>query len=57
LAGSSPYEGADESAALYAKQWNNPRPEVEIQAVDMVYGKDKDRGVPVLVALTAVSAR
>jgi beta-galactosidase len=57
LAWSSPYEGADESAALYAKQWNNPRPEVEIQAVDMVYGKDKDRGVPVLVALTAVSAR
>jgi beta-galactosidase len=56
LAWSAKFEGSADSAALYAKQWNNPRPAVEIRSVDLVYGKDKDRGVPVLVALTAASA-
>lgn len=57
LAWSARFEGADESAALYAKQWNNPRPGVEIRSVDLVYGADKDRGVPALVAITAVAAQ
>jgi hypothetical protein len=26
---------------------------VEIKSVDLVYGKDKDRGVPALLAVTA----
>jgi beta-galactosidase len=50
----SKYEGANESAVAYAKQWNNPRPEVPIKSVDMVYGADR-RGVPVLLAITAAT--
>ncbi len=39
----------------YSKQWNNPRPDVAIQSIDMQYGPDR-RGVPVLLALTAARA-
>lgn len=56
LAWSAKFDDADESAVAYAKQWNNPRPTVAIQSVDLVYGPDKDRGVPALLALTAVTA-
>jgi hypothetical protein len=49
------YEGSNESAVAYAKQWNNPRPDVAIKSVDMVYGADR-RGVPVLLAITAATA-
>ena len=48
---------ANESAVVYAKQWNNPRPGIEISSVDLVYGKDRDRGVPALLAVTAVNAQ
>ena len=34
---------SDVSAVAYAKQWNNPRPEVEIKSVDMVYGARASR--------------
>ncbi len=57
IAWTSQFAGADESAVVYSKQWNNPRPDVEIRSVDLVYGKDKDRGVPVLIALTAARAQ
>ena len=57
IAWAAKFEGADESAVVYAKQWNNPRPGVEITSVDLLYGKDKDRGVPALVAVTAVNAQ
>ena len=57
IAWTAKFDGSDESAVVYAKQWNNPRPGVEIKSVDMVYGKDKDRGVPVLIAVTAASAQ
>ncbi|MGO8700813.1 MAG: glycoside hydrolase family 2 TIM barrel-domain containing protein [Limisphaerales bacterium] len=50
------FDGSDESAVVYAKQWNNPRPGVEIRSVDLVYGKDKERGVPALLAVTAATA-
>jgi beta-galactosidase len=50
-----PYEGTDESAVAYVKQWNNPRPDTVIASIDLVYGKDR-RGVPVLLALTAATA-
>ncbi|HEY3283347.1 MAG TPA: hypothetical protein VGN26_13850, partial [Armatimonadota bacterium] len=43
------------SAVAYLKQWTNPRPGVQIESVDLVYGKDR-RGVPALLALTAASA-
>jgi beta-galactosidase len=51
----SPYEGSNESAVAYMKQWNNPRPDVAIKSIDMTYGVDK-RGVPVLLAITAATA-
>lgn len=49
------YEGTDQTAVAYLKQWNNPRPGVEIKSLDMTYGNDR-RGVPVLLALTAATA-
>jgi beta-galactosidase len=55
IAWSKPYDGTEYSALAYSKQWNNPRPEVEITTIDMVYGKDR-RGVPALLALTAARA-
>jgi hypothetical protein len=55
LAWTAPYEGTQDSTAAYAKQWNNPRPDVEIQSVDMV-AVDSARGVPVLLAMTAAQA-
>lgn len=50
-----PYENSDEQAVAYAKQWSNPRPDVSIASVDML-PVDGARGVPVLLALTAVIA-
>ncbi|MGE5295879.1 MAG: hypothetical protein ACM3VT_13720, partial [Solirubrobacterales bacterium] len=50
------YEGSQDHAVAYAKQWNNPRPDVEIESVDMVYA-DKERGVPALLAITAAQAK
>jgi hypothetical protein len=37
------------------KQWDNPRPDVEIKSIDVVYGPDR-RGVPALLAVTAATA-
>jgi beta-galactosidase len=51
----SKYEGSNESAVAYSKQWNNPRPDVAIKSIDMTYGPDK-RGVPVLLAISAATA-
>jgi beta-galactosidase len=56
IAWTSKFDDSDESAVVYAKQWNNSRPGVEIKSVDLVYGKDKDRGVPALLAVTAATA-
>jgi beta-galactosidase len=56
LAWTRPYESTDTSAAAYSKQWNNPRPEVEIAAVDILPGKD-NVGVPAVLAITAARAR
>jgi beta-galactosidase len=50
------YEGTPFAAVAYAKQWDNPRPNVAIQSIDLEYGMDR-RGVPVLLAVTAASAR
>ncbi|MDX1931796.1 MAG: glycoside hydrolase family 2 TIM barrel-domain containing protein [Capsulimonadales bacterium] len=50
------YDGTPYSAVAYVQQWNNPRPSVAIRSVDLEYGADR-RGVPVLLALTAATAR
>ena len=55
IAWTKAYEGTDRTAVAYSKQWNNPRPEVPIESLDMVYGPDR-RGVPALIALTAARA-
>jgi beta-galactosidase len=52
LAWTKPYAGTEFSAAVYSKQWTNPKPDVEIQSIDMVYGPDK-RGVPALLGISA----
>ena len=57
IAWTGKFDDSNESAVVYAKQWNNPRPDVAIKSVDMVYGKDKDRGVPALLAITAANAQ
>ena len=55
IAWTRPYEGTDQVAVAYSMQWNNPRPDVEIQSIDFGYGADK-RGVPALLAITAAKA-
>jgi beta-galactosidase len=50
------YENSEDKAVAYARQWNNPHPDVEIASVDMVY-IDKELGVPALLAITAAKAR
>ncbi len=49
-----PYENG-EFAVAYVKQWTNPKPDSEIQSIDVEYGPDK-RGVPVLLGITAATA-
>jgi len=57
LAWARQYEGTTTWAAAYSKQWNNPRPEVEIKSIDVTYPSDiKPRGVPAVLAITAASA-
>lgn len=57
VAWTRPYEGTDLSAVAYSQQWDNPRPEVMIRAIDLVPGAASGRGVPALIALTAATAR
>jgi beta-galactosidase len=54
IAWTRPYTGTDYSAVAYSMQWNNPRPNVEIRSIDLVYGPDR-RGVPALLAITAAT--
>lgn len=56
LAWTRPYEGTDEHAAVYSKQWNNPRPDVEIHSIDVV-SVPNPRGTVALLAITAASAQ
>ena len=55
LAWTHPYPNSDVSAAAYAMQWNNPRPDVKIASIDMIYGSERC-GVPCLIAVTAATA-
>ncbi|RMF87464.1 MAG: hypothetical protein D6741_20535, partial [Planctomycetota bacterium] len=52
LAWVKPYPDGERTAVAYCKQWNNPRPDVEIRSIDLEYGPDR-RGVPALLAITA----
>ena len=56
LAWTTPYANSDVSAAAFAMQWNNPRPDVAIKTIDMVYGGERC-GVPCLIAVTAATAK
>jgi beta-galactosidase len=55
IAWTKKYDGTEYTAVAYAKQWNNPRPDVEIKSIDFLPG-DKPRGTPALLAVTAASA-
>jgi beta-galactosidase len=52
----TPYAGTNQHAVSYIKQWNNPRPDVQISSIDITPGEHRDRGVPVLLAITAATA-
>ena len=54
IAWTRPYEGTEFSAVAYSMQWNNPRPDVAIKSIDMLYPPQR-RGVCALIALTAAS--
>ena len=57
IAWTGEFPGSKEIAVAYSKQWNNPRPDVEIKSVDFTYGPDdQKRGVPVLLAITAATS-
>ena len=56
LAWSEPYAGTPYASAAYSMQWNNPRPNVQIDSIDLTYGPDR-RGVPALLAITAATAQ
>ena len=56
VAWTRPYEGTDQSAVAYAKQWDNPRPDAVIRSIDVLPGADRSRGVLALIAVTAATA-
>jgi hypothetical protein len=56
LAWSAKYGNTGQSSAAWTLQWNNLRPDVEIQSFDFVYGHDK-RAVPALLAVTAATSQ
>ncbi len=57
LAWTRPYPGTGESAVAYSKQWDNPRPDVEIRSVDVIPGGARARGTLALIAISAAVAR
>ncbi|MCX7598924.1 MAG: hypothetical protein N2512_08675, partial [Armatimonadetes bacterium] len=51
-----PGDASGDQAVVYQMQWNNPRPEVEIAAIDMAGGPDGSHwGTPALLAITAAT--
>ena len=58
VAWAAPFPGdkEGEQAVLYQLQWTNPRPDAEIQGLDMLYGPEGSRyGTPALLAITAAT--
>jgi len=59
VAWAAAFEGntSGDKAVVYSMQWNNPRPAVPIESVDLTYGPDGERwGTPALLAITAAEA-
>jgi beta-galactosidase len=52
-----PNDTSGRQAVLYQMQWDNPKPDVAIQSVDMTYDESTNGqyGVPVLLAITAAT--
>jgi beta-galactosidase len=51
-----PNDKSEEQAVVYQFQWTNPRPNVPIQGVDMLYGPQGSQyGTPALLAITAAT--
>lgn len=60
VAWSAPFPDAkpdDPRPVLYAMAWNNPKPDVAIRSVDVKPGKDGNRAVPAVLAITVGSAK
>ncbi|HLJ55646.1 MAG TPA: glycoside hydrolase family 2 TIM barrel-domain containing protein [Chthonomonadaceae bacterium] len=56
IAWTAPFAGSDQSAVAYSQQWDNPRPYVQIDSIDLVAGPESIRGgVPALLAVTAAN--
>ncbi len=55
LAWTHPYVDSPLQAAVYSRQWNNPRPDVEIQSIDIL-PVENPRGCVALLAITAAIA-
>jgi hypothetical protein len=55
LAWTRRYQDTPFHAAVYAKQWNNPRPDIAIDSIDML-PVENPRGSVALLAVTAASA-
>ena len=55
LAWAAPFpDDESRTAVLYQMQWNNPRPDVQIRALDLTHVDDSEHwGTPVLLAITA----
>ncbi len=52
-----PNDNSGEQAVLYQLQWNNPRPDVAVQSIDVAYGDNGNRlGQAAVVAITAANA-
>lgn len=56
VAWTQPYQGTEFQAVVYSKQWNNPRPDVEIQSLDVMPGESSS-GTVALLAVTAATAQ
>jgi beta-galactosidase len=58
-AGKFPGDASEQQAVVYQMQWKNPRPDVPIATIDLVYDQKAGNqyGVPALLAVTAASAR
>jgi beta-galactosidase len=56
LAWAAPFpDDPENEAAIYAMQWNNPRPDVEIESIDLVQGEGSRHGAPVLLGITVAN--
>jgi hypothetical protein len=53
-----PGDASKDQAVVYQFQWNNPRPDVGIQGLDVTYGPDGPKwGTPAVLAITAATAK